>query len=442
MPVTRYAKSGEIHIAYQIFGNGFIDLVLVPGFVSHIENYWEEPSFARWLYQLGSFTRVVMFDKRGTGLSDRVNNLPNMDERMDDIQAVIDDSGIETAAIMGISEGGPLAMLFAGTYPDRCRALVLYGTFARFSSWIPNEEALEALIDYMDRDWGTGKSLPMFAPSRRDDKAFQQWWGRFERLGANPSAAIDLMRMNSKINITDILPSIRVPTLVIHRTGDVTVDVGAGRFLSENIQGAKYVELPGYDHLPFIGDNSEHILHIIEEFLTGAKSKHLTDRVLATVLFTDIVGSTIRAETLGDQRWRDLLAAHDKIVCREITLFRGTVIKSLGDGFLVTFNGPARAIRCALAIRKELHSLGIETRMGLHTGEIEVRNGDLLGIAVHIASRIVSLADSNEILVSRTVKDLVAGSGISFKKRDTQQIDGLAETMDLYLAIEQDQEWR
>jgi pimeloyl-ACP methyl ester carboxylesterase/class 3 adenylate cyclase len=436
LPETRYAKSGKIHIAYQVFGKGPIDIILVPGFVSHIENYWDEPNFARWLRRLGRFSRVVMFDKRGTGLSDAVTDLPSMDERMDDVRAVLDAVNIETATLFGISEGGSLAALFAGTHPKRCRALVLYGSFPRFSFWIRDDQALKDLLEYIDRDWGTGKNLPMFAPSRQDDAVFKRWWGRFERLGASPASVISLMQMNSQIDITDILPSIHIPTLVIHRTGDVTVDVEGSRFLAKHIPNARYVELPGTDHLPFIGDNSDQIVDLIEEFLTGSKPRDETDRVLATILFTDIVGSTKQAENLGDRRWRDLLAAHDTAVRREIRLFRGTEIKSLGDGFLITFDGPARAIRCALAIGLTVRALGIEIRMGLHTGEVELRDGDVSGIVVHIASRIASLAGPNQILVSRTVKDLVAGSGIRFAERGIEKLAGLTEPMEVYVAME------
>jgi class 3 adenylate cyclase len=436
VPETRYAKSGEVHIAYQVFGKGSIDIVLIPGFVSHIENYWDEPNFARWLRRLGSFSRVVMFDKRGTGLSDAVRDLPNLDERMDDVRAVLDAVNIETATLFGISEGGALAVLFAGTYAKRCRALVLYGSFASFSFWIRDDRALKDFFEYIDRDWGTGKSLPLFAPSRQGDVVFQRWWGRFERLGASPTAAITLTQMNSQIDITDILPSIHVPTLVIHRTEDVQVDVEGGRFLASHIPNARYVELSGADHLPFIGDNSDQIVDVIEEFLTGSRPRDETDRVLATILFTDIVGSTKRAENLGDRRWRDLLAAHDNVVRREVKLFRGNEIKSLGDGFLITFDGPARAIRCALAIGQAVRALGIEVRMGLHTGEVELIDGDVSGIAVHIASRIASLAGPNQILVSRTVRDLVAGSGIRFAELGTEQLAGLREPMDLYMVME------
>ncbi len=436
LPETSYAKSGNIHIAYQIFGEGPVDIVLVPGFVSHIENYWDEPNFARWLRRLASFSRVVMFDKRGTGLSDRVTDLPSMDERLDDVRAVLDAVDMETATLFGISEGGSLAALFAATHPKRCRALVLYGSFPRFSFWIGDDQALKDFFEYIDREWGTGKSLPMFAPSRQGDAVFQRWWGRFERLGASPASAITLTQMNSQIDITDILPSIHIPTLVIHRTGDVTIDVEGGRFLAEHIPNARYVELPGVDHLPFIGDNSDQIVDHIEEFLTGSRPRDESDRVLATVLFTDIVDSTKQAENLGDRRWRDLLGAHDTAVRREIKLSRGTEIKSLGDGFLVTFDGPARAIRGAFAIGHAVRALGIEVRMGLHTGEIEMRDGDISGIAVHIASRIASLSGPNQILVSRTVKDLVAGSGIRFAERGIEQLAGLKEPMDLYIAME------
>ena len=435
-PVTQYAKSGDIHIAYQVFGNGPIDLVLVPGFVSHIENYWDEPSFARWLKRLAAFSRVVMFDKRGTGLSDHVSDLPSMDERMDDVRAVLDAVGIEKAVVFGISEGGPLSTLFAGSHPERCSSLVLYGTFAHFSSWFPTSEELESLFIYIDNDWGSGASLPMFAPSLKDDLSFQNWWGRFERLGANPSAAIKLMKMNSQIDITEILPSIRVPTLVIHRTDDVTIDVEGGRLLGQRIKNAKYVELPGIDHLPFVGYNADQIVNEIEEFLTGSKKIDYTDRVLSTVLFTDIVNSTSKAETMGDRRWLDLLKKHDTAVRKEINRFRGKEVKSLGDGFLATFDGPARAIKCAFEIDKVVKPLGIEVRMGLHTGEVEFTQGDVLGIAVNISSRIAGLAGSGEVLVSRTIKDLVAGSGIQFQERGPHHLQGLTDKMDLYLATQ------
>jgi pimeloyl-ACP methyl ester carboxylesterase/class 3 adenylate cyclase len=435
LPTTRYAKSGDVHVAYQIFGNGPVDLIYIPGFVSHLENLWEQPDLARWLLRLARFARVIMFDKRGTGLSDRMGELPSFDQRMDDLRAVMDAAGIECAAMLGLSEGGPLAMLFAATYPDRCRALALYGTFARFASWIPTAERLQAMLDYIDKDWGSGVTAGRFAPSRRNDPAFQQWMGRFERLGASPAAAMALMRMNSQVDVTGILSAIRVPTMVIHRTDDQVVAVEGGRFLAEHIPGARYVELPGIDHFVFIGDNTSEIGDQIEEFLTGSTTAAEMDRVLATVLFTDIVGSTAHAEQLGDQRWRDLLDAHHATVRRELVRFRGTEVKSLGDGFLAVFDGPARAIRCASGITEAVRALGIEVRTGLHTGEVQVGEDDVRGIAVHIAARVAALAGVGEVLVSRTVRDLVAGSGIRFIERGRHSLHGLQETMELYGAV-------
>ena len=431
-PSTRYAKSGDVHVAYQVFGEGSVDLVLAPGFVSHIENYWTEPDFARWLLRLGSFCRVIMFDKRGTGLSDRVTELPGMDQRMDDVRAVMDAVGVQRAALLGISEGGPLTALFAATHPERCRALVLYGTFARFASWIPTDEEFDVFMQYIDRDWGSGASLPKFAPSRQGDAAFQEWWGRFERLGASPSAAIALMRMNRQIDVTDVLGSIRVPTLIIHRTGDVTVNVEGGRLLAERIPGARYVELPGEDHIPFIGDNAAEVADLIGEFLTGSRATAPADRVLATVLFTDIVGATEWAAALGDRRWRDLLDTHHGVVREQLARFWGREIDTAGDGFLAAFDGPARAVRCARAVLQEVRRLGLEIRAGVHTGECEVMGDKLSGIAVHIGARVAGLAGAGEVLVSGTVKDLVAGSGIAFEDRGVQVLKGVPGEWRIY----------
>ena len=433
-PRTQYAKSGDVHVAYQVFGEGAVDLVFVPGFVSHIENYWDEPNFARWLRRLGSFSRVIMFDKRGTGLSDQVSELPGMDQRLDDVSAVMDAVGIERAAIFGISEGGSLATLFAASHPERTQALIIYGGFAQFSSWFPTQEALESLIQYIDKNWGSGESMPMFAPTKEGDLAFQQWWGKFERLGASPAAAITLMRMNNQIDITEILPSINVPTLVIHRKDDVTVDVEGGRLLAERIPGAKYVELSGTDHLPFIGEESDRILDEMEHFLTGETSAPSVERVLATVVFTDIVGSTARAQTLGDRAWGDLQDLHDKVVRRELARFQGNEIKWTGDGFLAAFDRPARAIQCALTIVNTVRELGIEVRAGIHTGEVDFVKNDIRGIAVHIASRVADLANGGDVVVSRTVKDLVAGSGIAFQDYGTHELKGVPDQWMLFRA--------
>ena len=435
-PVTRYAKSGDVNVAYQVFGEGAVNLVLAPFFVSNVENYWDLPDLARWLLRLASYARVVMFDKRGTGMSDRVAELPGLDQRIDDLRAVMDAAGMEQAALLGISEGGPLCALFAATYPDRCRALVLYGSFARFSSWFPTEESLEQFLGYIDQAWGSGASLPFFAPSVANDPATQQWFGRFERLGASPAAVKALMRMNSQIDISAIVPTIRVPTLVIHRTEDVTINVEGGRYLAEHIPGARYIELPGKDHPPWIGDNADEISDAIEEFLTGARPPVTVDRVLATVLFTDIVGSTEKAAALGDRRWRDLLDTHHATIRRNLARFRGHEIKTTGDGILATFDGPARGVRCACAIAEEIRPLGIDVRAGLHTGECEMIGDDVGGIAVHIGARVAALAGAGEVLVSSTVKDLVAGSGLRFGDRGSQSLKGVPGEWRIF-AVEQ-----
>ncbi|RXG98876.1 adenylate/guanylate cyclase domain-containing protein [Bradyrhizobium vignae] len=431
-PATQYAKSGDVHIAYQLFGSGPVNLIMVPGFVSNVENYWDEPDLARFLTRLGSYARVVTFDKRGTGMSDRGGELPGLDQRMDDLRAVMDAAGMEQAALFGISEGAPLSVLFAATYPDRCRALILYGSFSRFSYWFPTKEALEAFFGYVEQAWGTGGSVQKFAPSRANDAAFQRWWGRNERLGASPAAVKALMSMNSQIEISGILPAVRVPTLVIHRTGDKTVSVEGGRDVAAHIPGARLFELPGSDHIFYVGENADEIFDAIEEFLTGSRSPVSVDRVLATVLFTDIVGSTEKAAALGDQRWRDLLDGHHATIRRNLARFRGHEVKTTGDGFLATFDGPARGVRCACAIVEEMRPLGIEVRAGLHTGECEMIGSDVGGIAVHIGARVAALAAGSEVLVSSTVKDLVAGSGLRFNDRGTRSLKGIPGEWRIY----------
>ena len=430
---TRYAKSGDIHIAYQVFGEG-PDLVMAPGFVSHIENYWDEPRFARWLNRLGSFCRVVLFDKRGTGLSDRVAHMPPMDERMDDVRAVMDAVGIERAVQFGISEGGSLATLFAASHPERTNSLIVYGGFARFVHWISTDEGFENLITYIDTEWGSGAGLPLFAPKMAGDPALQQWMGKFERLGASPGAAIALMRMNRQIDLTGILHSVRVPTLIFHLSEDTLVSVEGGRELAAGIPGAKLVEMPGTDHILFL-EAGDRLLEEIEEFVTGTRSAPVVDRVLSTVMFTDIVNSTKQAGTRGDLGWRDLLEAHDKTVRRELSRFRGKEVKSLGDGFLATFDGPARAIHCANAIRESLRRLSVPVRIGVHTGEVELAENDVRGIAVHIASRVANIGGADDILVSRTVRDLVAGSGIRFEDFGTHTLKGIPEEWQVFRAV-------
>jgi pimeloyl-ACP methyl ester carboxylesterase len=433
-PVTQYARSGDVHVAYQAFGDGPINLVLVPGFVSNVENYWDQPDLARFLTRLASYARVVTFDKRGTGGSDRVSELPGLDVRMDDLRAVMDAAGIEQAALLGISEGAPLSILFAATYPHRCRALVLYGSFSRFSYWFATDEALAAFFDYVEKAWGTGGSIQKFAPSRANDSAFQRWWGRNERLGASPAAVTALMRMNSQIEIGGVLPAVRVPTLVIHRTGDQVVNVAGGRDVAAKIPGARLAEFPGSDHLFYVGENADDISDAIEEFLTGARGSAVADRVLATVLFTDIVGSTEKAASLGDRRWRALLDDHHAMVRGILTRFRGHEVKTTGDGFLATFDGPARGVRCARAIADEVRSLGIDIRAGLHTGECEIIGDDVGGIAVHIGARVAALAGAGEVLVSSTVKDLVAGSGLRFGSRGVTPLKGVPGEWQIFAA--------
>jgi class 3 adenylate cyclase len=353
---------------------------------------------------------------------------------MDDLRAVMDAVGWDRAAVFGISEGGSLSALFAAHHPERCEALIIYGGFAQFTSWFPTDEALEGLISYIDSGWGTGESLPLFAPTSEGDIGFQQWWGRFERLGADPGAAINLMRMNSQIDITEVLPSIHVPTLVLHRNPDTTIDFEAGELLAERIPDATLVELPGPDHLPWVGDSPLRIIEEIEHFLTGARSEPQTDRVLATLLFTDIVDSTAIAEGMGDERWRNLLLAHDDAVRSELERFNGLEVKTTGDGFLARFDAPARAIRCALSITETVRSLDLEVRAGLHTGEISLSEKDVGGISVHVASRVADLAPTGGVLVSRTVKDLIAGSGISLEDYGSHSLKGVPDEWQLYLA--------
>jgi class 3 adenylate cyclase/pimeloyl-ACP methyl ester carboxylesterase len=390
---------------------------------------WERPEFSRWLLRLASYARVAIFDKRGTGMSDWVSGLPGLDQRIDDLGAVMDDTKMDQAALLGISEGGPLAALFAATYPDRCRALVLFGSFAR---GVPRGTELDWFLNYIEQSWGTGGAMGLFAPSCQGDPVMQDWWGRWERLGANPAAAADLVRMNSQIDITDILPTIRVPTLVIHRTGDLAVKVDFGRFLAERITGARFLELPGADHLPPFGENAMENADVIGEFLTGAKAPVVSDTLLATILFTDMVGSTEKAAALGDRRWRDLLDNHHALVRRNIVRFRGREIMTTGDGFFAAFDGPARAVRCACAIVDEIRPLGIEVRAGLHTGECEVMGDDFGGIAVHIGARVAALAGPSEVLVSRTVRDLVAGSGLRFRDRGSPALKGVPGEWSLF----------
>jgi pimeloyl-ACP methyl ester carboxylesterase len=437
LPDTQYAKSGDVHIAYQVSGAGPFDLVLVPGFVSHVEYQWEHPLTARFFERFGSFARLIRFDKRGTGLSDRVAVVPSLEERMDDIRAVMDAAGSERAAIVGFSEGGQLSMMFAATYPERTHALVIFGAdvAARRDEdypWGRTPEYLEDRLARMEREWGRSPvGLNVLAPTLADDPQFQRWWITFNRLAGSPGDAVARVRMNAQNDIRPILSAIHVPTLILHRRGDLSVSVQAGRYMASRIPGAKLVELDGIDHLPFVGD-AESVLNEIQEFLTGARGQPEPDRVLATVLFTDIVGSTAQAARLGDRRWRDLLERHNAVVRRELARARGREVHGTGDGFLATFDGPARAIRCAATLCGAVRELGIEIRAGLHTGECEVMDDDIGGIAVHIGARVAAVAGPGEVLVSSTVKDLVAGSGIQFRDQGIHTLKGVPDAWHLY----------
>jgi pimeloyl-ACP methyl ester carboxylesterase len=426
-PETRFARCGNLYIAYQVIGESPLDLVFVPGVVSHLEHQWDEPLQAAFFRRLASFSRLIRFDKRGAGLSDRVERMPTIEERMDDVRAVMDAAGSERAAILGLSEGGPLGIVFAATHPDRMSRLILWNTFARLA-WAPGvaeddrrQIAEERLRQYRE-EWGTGRLIGRFVPSAAADPAFRDWWGRFERLSMSPGAALEAMRVNFEIDVRDILPSVRVPTLVIRNEGD-HVPREAQRYLATAIPNARYVELPGSDH--FAWREEDGVTQEIQEFLTGERSAPEVERILVTILLTDIVASTDRAAELGDHRWRDLLNRHDALVERALGRFRGHLVDKTGDGILATFDGPARAIRCGIALAESARGLGLEIRAGLHTGEVEIRGDRLAGIAVHITSRISSLAGPGEVLVSSTVKDLVAGSGIRFVDRGSHVLKGV-----------------
>jgi class 3 adenylate cyclase len=435
---TRYARSGEVSIAYQVVGDGPFDLVYVPGFVSNIELMWEEPGLARFLERLASFSRLILFDKRGTGLSDPVPNdgLPTLEERMDDVRAVMDAVGSERAALLGHSEGGNMCVLFSATHPERTTALLLVGSYAkRIRSedypWAPTVEERAREIEETEATWGSPEAFRALAPSKENDPDFQRWIGRYLRQSASPKAAAALLRMNTQIDVRNVLPTIGVPTLLLYRTHDADVHVDEGRYIAERIPGSTFVELPGADHLMWTGD-ADALLDEVEGFLTGVRRGPDPDRVLATVLFTDVVGSTETATRVGDRAWRSLLERHHQVIRRALARWRGREIDTAGDGFLATFDGPARAIRCAVAATEGIRDLGLQIRAGLHTGEVEIAGGDVRGIAVHIGSRVAGLAGPGEVLVSRTVADLVAGSGIVLAERGEHELKGVSGTWLVY----------
>ena len=438
-PETRYTKSGDIHIAYQVTGKGPLDLVYVPGFVSHLEYQWEEPRWARMLRRLASFSRLISFDKPGTGLSDRLAAIPTLEQRMDDMRAVMDAVGSRRAALLGVSEGGPMSILFAATHPERTSALVLYGSYAR-RMWAPDhpwgrtEEEMTRILERSEREWGGPVAIDMWAPSEANNEEFRRFYANYRRLSASPGAALTVMRMAAEIDVRHVLPVVRVPTLIVHRAGDRISRIENARYLAKQVPGAKLVELPGDDHVPFVG-NGEAIVDEIEEFLTGVRPEHGADtnRVLATILFTDVVGSTERVAVLGDRRWREILEQYYSVARRELVRFRGREIDTAGDGLFAAFDGPARAIRCACRIRDEVRPLGIDVRSGLHAGECEVVGEKIGGIAVHIGARVAATAEPGEVLVSNTVKDLVAGSGIGLKSRGTHVLRGVPGEWPLFV---------
>jgi class 3 adenylate cyclase/alpha-beta hydrolase superfamily lysophospholipase len=429
LPTARYAKSGDTNIAYVTHGDGPIDIVWVPTWISQCEHLFAEPTIAEEFDRLAAFSRVIVFDRRGSGLSDPMIGAPTLEEQMDDVLAVMEAAGSEHAAVIGSLEGGPMAALFAATHPDRTQALVLYATFAR-ATWAPDytwtwkAEERNAAGEQLVANWGKGLTTAGVAPSRAGDPEFMDWAARLERLAASPATIAKIIKLIGEFDVRDVLPSIRVPTLVAHRRNDTFINFEHALYFAEHIPGARLLELEGTDSLFSIGDNDA-FLGEVEEFLTGTRHEREPDRMLATVLFTDICQSTERAAELGDARWRDLLGRHDELVRHALGRHRGREVKHTGDGFLATFDGPARAIRCAASIAEGVHQLGIEVRSGLHTGECEVMNGDVGGLAVHIGARVMGAAGPSEVLVSSTVKDLVVGSGIDFEDRGHRELKGV-----------------
>jgi class 3 adenylate cyclase len=436
-PPTRYAKSGAVHIAYQVNGDGPIDLVFVPPAVSHLDYRWEEPSYERLLNRLGSFARVISLDKRGSGLSDRTAALPTPKEQVHDIEAVMDAAGCRQVSLLGGLDGGAACILFAAAMPERTQRLVTYATAARTLAsadypWGVERAELEALVEMVEQDWGGQAFLRLAAPSVADDARFVQWFGRFQRSAVSPAAAAAWMRGLADIDIRDVLSDVAAPTLVLQRADDLIVNAGNGRYLAAHIRNARYVELPGADYLLWVRD-TDLLIDEVQEFLTGVRAELEPDRAVVTVLFTDIVGSTELAARLGDRRWRDLLEAHHAVVRRVLERFRGQEVDTAGDGFFAMFDSPARAIRSAMAIRDELRNLDIDIRAGLHSGEVEMRASRASGLAVHIGARVAALARAGEVLVSGTVRDLVAGSEFTFVDRGTHVLKGVPDEWRLFL---------
>jgi class 3 adenylate cyclase len=438
VPTTHYAKSGNTHIAYQVIGDHPIDLVLIPEWFSHVEAQWDVAPLARTLRRLGSFSRLIMFDKGGSGLSDPVplTELPSLEVWIEEVQAVMDAVGSERAALLGDGGGGPMAITFAATHPERVTALVLVNSFARIARCsdypvgLPME-ALQQFPSWLKSSWGTGRTLPVAAPSASLQGPVHDAYTRLERVAASPGTVEAIMSMVLELDVRPALPTISAPTMVIHRAGNEYVAPEHGRYLAEHIPSAQYVELPGRDHHYFFGDAGS-LLDEVQEFLTGVRSPEEPDRVLATLLFTDVVSSTHRTAEVGDRRWREVLEDLDRLLHRQVERFRGTVVKGTGDGALAMFDGPARAIQCARSIAESVRGLDLEVRCGLHTGEVELLHGDVGGFAVNLAARIVDQANPGQVLVSRTVVDLVAGSGLEFEDCGVHSLKGVPGEWQLY----------
>ena len=440
-PETRYARSGDVTIAYQAIGKGPLDLVVVPGWVSHLEESWRNPTYRQFMQRLATFTRLIRLDRRGTGLSDRVDRHATLEQRMDDVRAVMDATGSEKAALMGISEGGPMCTLFAATYPERTEALILASTLASGIRtddypWALSPQLYQKFLDRVESEWGTGFSAELLAPSMAGDQEAVRAWARLERNAVTPRGARELFGMLGHTDVRHVLPTVSVPTLVLHRKDDRATQVGGGRYLAEHIPGARYVEFDGDDHVPWTPDGSDEFLDEIEEFLTGSRRAAEPERVLATVMFSDVVDSTQRAAEVGDRAWRELLERYYGTMRGELETWRGREIDTAGDGFFASFDGPARAIRCACAARDAVARMGIAIRVGLHTGECEVIGDKIGGIAVHTGARVAAQAHADEVLVSSTVKDLVAGSGLNFEDRGSHELKGLPGEWRLYAAAE------
>jgi class 3 adenylate cyclase len=438
MPETHFAVAEDLHLAYQVLGDGPLDLVFVPDWTNHVEAQWEEPASELFLRRLAAFSRLIVFDKRGTGLSDPVplNDLPTIEAWMDDLRIVLDAVGSRTAALVCFSSGAFLGLPFAATYPERVAALVVIEGLARvlFADDYPfglPPARLPSVKRWWDETWGNGGAAKVGVPSRADDTAFREWRARYERLAASPGTSSKMFEFVMNIDLRQVLSTITTPTLVVHRSGDRHCTVDHGRYLAEHIHGSKYVELPGSDHW-WAGEDSNIVVEEIEEFLTGVRAPVHPDRVLRTILFTDIVGSTEVAVARGDQRWRELLDRHDAAVRRQLARTRGREVKTTGDGFVASFDGPGRAIDCAVAIGEATRALGLQIRAGLHSGECDARGDDLSGVAVNIAARVAAAAQPGEVLVSSTVKDLVAGSGIVFSERGLHDLKGIPDKWRLW----------